>query len=337
MQHSAQDAGLNTPVQKAKATNKAAQQKPANAQPKPANGKALTRHALSAQYAIGEMDKAELDELCDDIKLQGLIHPIVLYEDAILDGWNRYTACQRTGVEPRFTEYVGDEPVAYLLANLVLRRTLGTVQRGMLAAKIHLDMGVPQQQAAKRLRVKINVVNDCVKVYRSKRAKLVADCLAGGYATYEDLLTDLRDGDIVKPKGALGTASPVPAPMPVKAQAVTRGNAEDGMEEEEGFDEDADIFDDAPGKALGNVDHDAASPYAVPAKRGPISRQHATPAQAAASAVLAVWADELDTIPLDERNAAMGLIWPRVRNTIAKATKNEADEHLAAIEKLLFR
>lgn len=47
----------------------------------------------------------------ESIRTHGLLVPIVLYEGKILDGWQRYRACQELGVEPAFTEYAGGEPL----------------------------------------------------------------------------------------------------------------------------------------------------------------------------------------------------------------------------------
>jgi len=48
----------------------------------------------------------------DDIREHGLHEPIVVYEDKILDGRNRYRACAVAGIEPTFTVYTGDEAEA---------------------------------------------------------------------------------------------------------------------------------------------------------------------------------------------------------------------------------
>jgi ParB-like chromosome segregation protein Spo0J len=45
----------------------------------------------------------DFDELVADIREHGLHEPIVVYE--VLDGRNRYRACEAAGVEPTFTEH----------------------------------------------------------------------------------------------------------------------------------------------------------------------------------------------------------------------------------------
>lgn len=75
----------------------------------------------------------ELAELAADIKARGLLHPIVLdAEGRILDGRNRYAACEITEVEPTFVTYVGDDPDGYALAVNTQRRNLTQGQRAML-------------------------------------------------------------------------------------------------------------------------------------------------------------------------------------------------------------
>src|SRR3990167_1201873 len=77
------------------------------------------------------LEKAELDALATDIKQNGLKQPIVLYEDSILDGRNRFAACQLAGVQPNFTEYSGESPAGYVLSLNLNRRHLTPAQKAV--------------------------------------------------------------------------------------------------------------------------------------------------------------------------------------------------------------
>jgi len=48
------------------------------------------------------MDGDDFRGLCSDIREHGLINPIVIHEGQILDGRNRFLACQDVGVKPSF-------------------------------------------------------------------------------------------------------------------------------------------------------------------------------------------------------------------------------------------
>lgn len=82
------------------------------------------------------MTGAEFVELKKDIKEKGLVEPVVLYEGKILDGRNRFKACQEVGVEIRFVEYHGDDPLGFVVSINLIRRHLNESQRGMVAARI---------------------------------------------------------------------------------------------------------------------------------------------------------------------------------------------------------
>jgi ParB-like chromosome segregation protein Spo0J len=82
----------------------------------------LEFHALANIFPL--VEGTEFDELVADIREQGLHEPIVVYEDRILDGRNRYRACEAAGIEPSFTVYTGDNPVAYVVSLNLRRRHL---------------------------------------------------------------------------------------------------------------------------------------------------------------------------------------------------------------------
>ena len=59
----------------------------------------LTRHPLSALW--GNIPEAEFAEMVEEFRRSPTRQMIVLYEDKILDGWQRYKMCLEAGIEPR--------------------------------------------------------------------------------------------------------------------------------------------------------------------------------------------------------------------------------------------
>jgi len=85
---------------------------------------------------IPSMTDEEYRGLLEDIKVNGLIDPIYLFEGKILDGRHRYRACLELETQPRFEEYQGDSPVAFVISRNLKRRHLTESQRAALAVEL---------------------------------------------------------------------------------------------------------------------------------------------------------------------------------------------------------
>jgi len=89
----------------------------------------MNNHPIADVWPM--MDEAKLAELADDIRKNGQLVPVWLYEGKILDGRNRWAACKIAGVEPKTKEYTGDEPTAFAVSLNDRRRHMN---KGALAA-----------------------------------------------------------------------------------------------------------------------------------------------------------------------------------------------------------
>jgi site-specific DNA-methyltransferase (adenine-specific) len=126
----------------------------------------------------------ELDELVEDIRINGLHEAILLYEGQILDGRNRFRACRRAGILPRFAEYEGTDPVGFVVSLNLRRRHDDESQRGMSAARLaKLPLGANQHtgsanlptqpQAAQLLNVSERTVRSARRVLNEGAPELV--------------------------------------------------------------------------------------------------------------------------------------------------------------------
>jgi len=89
------------------------------------------------------MQDIEYKQLCADIKANGLLEPIVMYENQILDGRNRYEACIEGGVEPQYRQWNGKGNVIDFVVSMNLnRRHLDSGQKAMCALKAEKLLGV---------------------------------------------------------------------------------------------------------------------------------------------------------------------------------------------------
>lgn len=101
-------------------------------------------HELACLFPM--LGNEALAELTEDIRVNGVREPIVLYEGKILDGRNRYHAAREIGATYPVAEYVGSDPLGYVVSLNLKRRHLNESQRAAVAAKLaNLPPGRPKE------------------------------------------------------------------------------------------------------------------------------------------------------------------------------------------------
>jgi len=128
----------------------------------------------------------ELQLLVSDIRENGLLTPITLYWGKILDGRNRYLACQLLNREPVYVEYEGTDPLSFVVSRNLCRRHLSESQRSMVAAAI-IELqrdedgrsAVTVADAAKQLNVSERMVYHAAKIVHEGTEQDVKDIMSG--------------------------------------------------------------------------------------------------------------------------------------------------------------
>ena len=160
------------------------------------------------------MPEPELAELAEDIKVNGLKIPILLYEEKILDGRNRYLACKLTGVKPLLHNHKGKNPLQWCISLNLRRRHLTTAQRAANAAELAtLPQGARTDLASNEARLSQQEAADAMKVSRSSVQKAAAiraadpeihDKVKAGELSFADAERELSSDSPPQANGANG-------------------------------------------------------------------------------------------------------------------------------------
>jgi len=106
----------------------------------------LEPHPLAALFP--PMGAEEFKETKASIEANGLRHPITLLDGKILDGWNRYRACDELGIKAETVEFTGPDPLAFVLDENVRRRQLSESQKAMIASRLATLKNGQKKEAA---------------------------------------------------------------------------------------------------------------------------------------------------------------------------------------------
>ena len=84
------------------------------------------------------LEGEEFDALINDIRENGLLEPIWVHDEQIIDGRNRFRACEEAEVDPAFQDYRGTEEglISFVVSLNLIRRHLTVGQRAALAVAL---------------------------------------------------------------------------------------------------------------------------------------------------------------------------------------------------------
>lgn len=262
----------------------------------------LEQHPIAMNLVPGGMAPEELDALTDDITERGLIYPIVLFEGKVLDGWHRYQGCVRSGTALKTTEYTGTDPAGFVASCTVLRRRLSSLQRALVAARMHTDHGVSQRDACKRFGISNAVLSMVLKALNSRNSAIIKRIESDADFTRGMLREDLSDAGIVHPNYGQRGEEPEEEVQVAPPPAVPRAhiaNSVFALGDTVGSSEDDDD-DDLIGGPLPDV---GKKPHK--AER----RAKQTPAQHAQE----VFKEVFGELSEDDQRTFLQMIWPSVR------------------------
>ena len=171
-------------------------------------------HPLSSLFP--RMHGADFEALCNDIQTNGLREPIVLHDGMILDGGNRYRACEHVGITPTFKQFDGGSIVAFVLSANLHRRHMTPGQQAAIVASAQ-DWAKAQTQG--RNTITGNVAGDTVadraaQSGASERTQRMADKVA---KADPKLAAKVAHGEVSLPKAV----KQVEAKAPKKTSVAT--------------------------------------------------------------------------------------------------------------------
>lgn len=166
-------------------------------------------HEVANMFPL--LQGAELEELAASIKAtNGLVTPVVLYEDKVLDGRNRLRGCNLAGIAPVFVQWDPGEsddgtPLSWVLAANGARRNMSGSQKAYVALQAILrlhgaeGLGEGERSGDRRIVIsdKVGVgrhyVSDIITIWKSEKDERPETLIAirDGVATITSVLREI--------------------------------------------------------------------------------------------------------------------------------------------------
>lgn len=145
-------------------------------------------HPLANAFPL--MDEDSLDSLSEDIKINGLYNPVILFEGKVLDGRNRLLASANAERPPMFCVWKDPNPEGFVTSQNIYRRNITQTEEYVA----YTEMGVsPLGKKRMRYKDKLDTVKELVDdlIDKLKQGEMTA-------TTAIEKLHQLVDGKAIK-------------------------------------------------------------------------------------------------------------------------------------------
>lgn len=153
------------------------------------------------------MSLTEYDQLKADILENGLLEPIWTYAGTILDGRNRYMACQDLGINPVYQDYLGDDPQSFVISKNLHRRHLNETQRAVVASKLaNMQRGERTDLVSIDTKLSLEDASKLLNVGRASTARVreierkapeLMPMLESGEMTANQAITKIKKAEVI--------------------------------------------------------------------------------------------------------------------------------------------
>jgi N6-adenosine-specific RNA methylase IME4 len=148
----------------------------------------MEAHPLADLFPM--MSDDDFARFADDVADRGQREAIVLLDGKILDGRNRFKACEKWGLVAETCEFEGDDPLGFVLSKNLHRRHLTESQRAMVAAGlVDWETGInqhsggaanlPTREAGRRLSISERAVRAAKRI-RERGADELVEAIRDG-------------------------------------------------------------------------------------------------------------------------------------------------------------